>query len=32
MSDEIEGQKRVEFYSAGLAAWYATRLELTKAC
>lgn len=30
MSDEIEDQKRVEFYSAGLAAWYATRLEHDK--
>lgn len=30
MSDEIDDQKRVEFYSAGLTAWYNTRLEHDK--
>ncbi len=30
MSDAIDDQKRVEFYSAGLTAWYATRLEHDK--
>ena len=30
MSDAIEDQKRVEFYSAGLTAWYTTRLEHDK--
>ena len=30
MNDEIDDQKRVEFYSAGLTAWYNTRLEHDK--
>lgn len=30
MSDGIDDQKCVEFYSAGLTAWYATRLEHDK--
>ena len=30
MSDEVDDQKRVEFYSAGLTAWYNTRLEHDK--
>lgn len=30
MSDDVDEQKRVEFYSAGLTAWYTTRLEHDK--
>lgn len=29
-SDGVEEQKQVEFYSAGLSAWYSTRLERDK--